>query len=122
VKVLIDMNLSPAWAEILRNAGFEATHWSLVGDIRAADSTILSWARSNGYVLLTHDLDFGAILAVARSTTPSVMQLRARDVTPEHLGSLVCEAFTQYASHLERGALVSLDEWSRRARILPLRD
>jgi predicted nuclease of predicted toxin-antitoxin system len=122
VKVLIDMNLSPAWAEILRNAGFEATHWSLVGDIRAADSTILSWARSNGYVLLTHDLDFGAILAVARSTTPSVMQLRARDVTPEHLGSLVCEAFAQYASHLERGALVSLDEWSRRARILPLRD
>ena len=116
------MNLSPAWAETLRNAGFEATHWSVVGDIRAADSTILSWVRANDYVLLTHDLDFGAILAVERSTTPSVMQLRARDVTPEHLGSLVSEALTQYASHLERGALVSVDEWSRRARILPLRD
>jgi hypothetical protein len=67
VKILIDMNLSPAWAETLKSAGFEADHWSTLGDIRAADSTILSWARSNGYVLLTHDLDFGAILAAARS-------------------------------------------------------
>ena len=27
LRLLIDMNLSPAWAPVLRDAGFEATHW-----------------------------------------------------------------------------------------------
>jgi predicted nuclease of predicted toxin-antitoxin system len=121
VKVLIDMNLSPAWVETLREAGFEAAHWSAVGDPGAPDRTLLSWARSNGHVLLTHDLDFGAILAVSGSSGPSVLQLRARDVSPGHLGPLVAEALREYGGHLQRGALVTLDETSRRARILPLR-
>ncbi len=57
MKVLIDMNLSPAWVETLRDAGFETVHWSEIGDPRAPDRTILAWARSNDCVLLTHDLD-----------------------------------------------------------------
>lgn len=121
MKVLIDMNLSPAWVETLAEAGFEALHWSAIGDPRAPDRRILKWAGSNGYVVLTHDLDFGAILAVSDASGPSVLQLRTRDISPEHLGPLVCEALTDYAAHLEGGALVSLDETTRRARILPLR-
>jgi predicted nuclease of predicted toxin-antitoxin system len=121
VKVLVDMNLSPAWVETLGEVGFEALHWSVVGDPRAPDRTILEWAGSHGCVLLTHDLDFGAILAVSGSSGPSVLQLRARDVSPGHLGPLVREALMDYADHLERGALVSLDEATRRARILPIR-
>lgn len=44
MKVLIDMNLSPAWVETLGEAGFEALHWSAVGDPRAPDRKILKWA------------------------------------------------------------------------------
>ncbi len=116
------MNLSPAWVETLQKAGFEALHWSDVGDPSAPDRKIMQWAGSNGYVLLSHDLDFGAILAASGASRPSVLQLRARDVSPVHLGPLVCQALTEYSSHLRRGALVSLDETTRRARILPLRD
>ena len=32
MKLLIDMNLSPSWVEALRVMGFEAVHWSNVGD------------------------------------------------------------------------------------------
>lgn len=29
--ILIDMNLSPDWASLLRASGFSTTHWSTVG-------------------------------------------------------------------------------------------
>jgi predicted nuclease of predicted toxin-antitoxin system len=116
------MNLSPEWVDTLRQAGFESIHWSAVGNIRAPDAEILAWADRNEHVLMTHDLDFGAILAARGSARPSVLQLRARDITPQGFGREVCRALDTYRSHLERGALISLDEASGRARILPLRD
>jgi len=90
MKVLVDMNLSPAWVEALRAAGWDAAHWSTLGDPRAADAEIMQFAREQGWVVFTHDLDFGAILAHTQAGRPSVFQARARDVTPEHLSPLVC--------------------------------
>jgi predicted nuclease of predicted toxin-antitoxin system len=43
----------------------------------------MAFAQSNDYGVLTHDLDFGAILAASQGTKPSVVQLRARDVSPD---------------------------------------
>ncbi len=31
MKLLLDMNLSPAWVRFLEENGFEAVHWSTVG-------------------------------------------------------------------------------------------
>jgi predicted nuclease of predicted toxin-antitoxin system len=59
------MNLSPGWVPFLREQGFEAVHWSTVGDPRATDSAIMRWALANGCVVFTNDLDFGALLAVS---------------------------------------------------------
>ena len=73
MKIVIDMNLSPEWADFFRSAGMEALHWSQVGDGHAEDATIMSWARSNDYVVFTHDLDFGTLLALTRATGPSVI-------------------------------------------------
>jgi predicted nuclease of predicted toxin-antitoxin system len=30
VKILVDMNLSPEWLQVLAQAGWEAKHWSTV--------------------------------------------------------------------------------------------
>jgi len=79
VKILIDMNLSPQWVSALTQHGFHAVHWSEVGDIRAKDTTIMEWARNHKFILFTHDLDFGVILALTRSTGPSVLQIRTQD-------------------------------------------
>jgi predicted nuclease of predicted toxin-antitoxin system len=54
MKVLIDMNLSPAWVQALDDHGFEALHWSSVGDGRAPDSVVLAWAKDNGYIVFTN--------------------------------------------------------------------
>jgi len=80
MKLLVDLNLSPRWIQLLTNAGFNVVHWTSVGALDAPDSEIMSYAASQSYVVLTHDLDFGAILAATQRRKPSVVQLRASDV------------------------------------------
>ena len=120
MKILIDMNLSPQWTAVLKRHGWEAAHWSEIGDPRATDRTILTWARTNSYVVFTHDLDFGALLAATEAEKPSVIQVRTQDVTPERLERTIIAALRQYEALLETGALISIDEAGARTRILPL--
>lgn len=119
LKFLIDMNLSPDWVERFAQEGWDAVHWSTVGDPRALDSVIMDFAQSNGFVVFTHDLDFSAILATANVGGPSVLQVRTQDVTPQHLGSLVVTTIREHAGALESGALITVDEAGARVRILP---
>jgi predicted nuclease of predicted toxin-antitoxin system len=121
LKILVDMNLSPSWVDRLAAEGFDAVHWSEIGDPRAADSDLLAWAKSRGYVVLTHDLDFGSILAATSAAGPSVVQVRAQDVTPAHLASTLIAALRQFQAQLDAGVLMSIDETSSRVHILPLK-
>ena len=89
MKLLVDMNLSARWIESLNHAGIEAVHWSAVGPGSAHDSELMSFARTGGYVVLTHDLDFGTILAATAGEKPSVAQIRADDVRPEAIATIV---------------------------------
>lgn len=120
IKVLIDMNISPQWVEFFKENGIVAVHWSTVGDYRAKDRIIMEWAQKNGYIVFTHDLDFGTLLAVTHATSPSVVQMRTQNVLPEYLGKVVVSVIKQYHVELERGALIVLDDVINRVRILPL--
>ncbi len=100
--------------------GSTATHWSRVGATDASDREILSWAKVNDYVLFTHDLDFGAILAASGADAPSVIQVRTQDLTPSHLAPLVLSVLNQFREALARGALISVDDTSARVRMLLL--
>jgi len=75
MKILIDMNLSPDWVQVLESAGHEAVHWSVVGNHDAPDLELFQWAIMRGYTVFTHDLDFGAILAATETRAPSVVQM-----------------------------------------------
>jgi len=46
----------------------------------------MAYARTHDFVVLTHDLDFGAILAATHGDKPSVVQIRAEDVSPDVIG------------------------------------
>ncbi len=121
MKVLVDMNLSPDWTRFLGDAGFEATHWSKVGPTTAPDDELIRWAAENDHIVLTNDLDFGAILAVTRGTKPSVIQVRGDLLSPHEIGNAVVRAIRQARQELIDGALISVDVSSARLRILPLR-
>ena len=120
VRIVIDMNLSVEWVAILVGHGWSAVHWSTVGDPRAEDSAIMAWALANGYVVFTHDLDFGTTLALTHATGPSVLQIRGQNVLPEHMEPLVVTALHQNKVALEDGALVVVDQRKSRVRVLPL--
>ncbi len=115
------MNLSPEWVGFLASKSIEAVHWSSVGDPRAPDTVLLAWARDRGYVILTHDLDFGVLLALAGVSGPSVLQVRTDDVLPPAIGERVAAVLSEFASELELGALATLDHPNQRLRLLPIR-
>jgi predicted nuclease of predicted toxin-antitoxin system len=114
------MNLSPQWCAVLAAEGWDAVHWSQVGEVSADDRTILEWARNNGRIVLTHDLDFGAILAATETDAPSVVQIRVQDVLPASLGSRMVSLLRTYESNLTAGALIVVEAGRQRVRILPL--
>jgi predicted nuclease of predicted toxin-antitoxin system len=120
MRLLLDMNLSPRWVELLSKAGFDAVHLSTIGPGNASDEQIMSFARAHGYVVVTHDLDYGAILAATQGTTPSVVQVRSEHLGPEIIGQSVINALRETTSELETGALVTIDVSRTRVRILPL--
>jgi len=121
MKLLIDMNMSPLWVETLKDAAFEAVHWSSLGMANAPDSEIMAFAKTNGYVVFTQDLDFGFLLATTLEERPSVVQVRAQDVLPDMIGKQVIEALQQMKTELNDGALVTVDPKRTRLRVLPLR-
>lgn len=74
MKLLVDMNLSPRWVNLLTSAGIEAAHWSVLGAGNASDPQIMRFAAANGYVVLTHDLDFRFLseISLSRGLTPLI--------------------------------------------------
>jgi predicted nuclease of predicted toxin-antitoxin system len=120
MKILIDMNLAPSWAPVLGAAGFDAVHWSTVGPADAPDSALFAWAREHGYVVFTHDLDFGAMLAATRAESPSVFQIRTQNVAPAALSQRAIALMRRFEYELENGALIVVDELRERIRLLPL--
>ena len=121
MKVLVDMNLSPRWVGLLVGASIEAVHWSTVGPADAPDSRIMAFAKANGYVVLTHDLDFSAILAATHGHKPSVAQIRSEDIDPDVIGKPVIAALQQLSTELDDGALITIEPSRTRLRVLPLR-
>ena len=120
MKILIDMNLSPDWTAVFERQGWEAVHWSKIGSPKAKDRELLEWAAEHGFIVSTHDLDFGAILAAARARAPSVLQVRTQDVSPDHLKVTVCDVLRSQESAMKAGALIVVDEWRARIRVLPI--
>src|SRR5262249_23904308 len=120
VKLIIDMNLSVEWVGEFALHGWSAVHWSAVGDPSADDKVIMAWALANDYVVFTHDLDFGTMLAMTHATGPSILQVRGQNVLPEDIGPVVIAALRQHEAALAAGALVVVDLKKSRVRVLPL--
>lgn len=120
MKVLVDMNLSPRWVTELRSRNIQSVHWSEVGAATAPDAQVLSWCAQHDYLLLTHDLDFGAILAASKGRKPSVIQLRTLEILPETMVGRIETTLRLLGPDLTAGALVTVEPSRNRVRLLPL--
>ena len=120
MKLLLDMNLSPAWLAVLAAHGHDAVHWSEVGAADAPDTHIMAWAVSDGRVIITHNLDLTTLLALTGANGPSVVQLQTQDILPDTASDLLLRVLREFTEQLNAGAIVTVEEDRRRVRILPL--
>lgn len=65
MRFLADMGVSPQTVAFLEGLGHNAVHLHAQGLDRMEDSAILDKAREESRILLTHDLDFGELIAAS---------------------------------------------------------
>ena len=115
------MGVSMTIVEALRAADHDAVHLRDEGLIRLPDSEIVAKALVESRIVLTFDLDFGDILAIARNEAPSVVIFRLRNQTPAEVNPRLFRVIHDCAAELARGALVIVGDEGFRVRRLPIR-
>ena len=50
-----------------------------------------------------------------------MIQIRTQNVVPEAIGDLVLNAIARFEKELQQGALITIDPYRSRARVLPFR-
>lgn len=120
MKFLLDMGLGQSTAAFLRSHGHDVVHLRDEGLQRLEDEKIIEKAHREDRVILTHDLDFGRIIALSRSQFPSVITFRLGNMQPAHVNHYLTEVLNQFTAELEAGALVSVNEQAIRVRLLPI--
>jgi predicted nuclease of predicted toxin-antitoxin system len=121
MRLLIDENLSPRAARLLREAGHDAAHVTDVGLGNTDDAEILDAATDDARAIVTADTDFGALLAARGTSSPSVVMLRSSDhLTPDEQARLIVTVLARVGDELEQGAIASVTTERVRLRNLPL--
>ena len=120
MKLLLDACMPYDWLAVLLDRGYECTAWLDIGLPHAPDTEIMQHAYDNGEIVLTHDLDFGRLLAFSKASRPSVIQFRAQDIRPAALGPQLLQALNTHEDILHEGALITVEIERTRSRILPL--
>lgn len=85
------------------------------------DIEIVEMARKNEEIILTHDLDFGQILAFSKEPSPSVIIFRISKVNAEVFFDLLNDNLEQIKNDLLKGAIVIFKHNSIRIRRLPVK-
>lgn len=120
MRFLINMNLPRNLVFYLDELGHDCRHIADIGMAEASDSRIVETARASDETILTHDLDYGEILAFSGAAKPSVVVFRLRNVHVSRLVEKIRAAWPRILSPLEEGAIVILSDTSIRIRRLPV--
>jgi predicted nuclease of predicted toxin-antitoxin system len=117
---LLNMNIRREMIAPLQERGHVCRHVGDIGMSRARDVEIVAEAKRTGETILTHDLDYGNLLAFSGDNAPSVIILRLRDLRSDEILSRVDAVWNEIESPLQHGAIVSISDKSLRIRNLPI--
>jgi len=114
------MGVALAVARWLRSEQHDVTHLREEGLLTLPDADVFEKAKREQRTVLTFDLDFGEIAAVARSGQPSVVILRLRNTRSPHVIERLRAALPRVEGDLAGGAVVIVEESRIRVRSLPI--
>ena len=120
MKFLADMGISPGAIAFLQRLGYDAIHLHEQGLDRLSDQEILTKARLEARIVLTHDLDFGELMAASGASLPSVITFRLHNMRPSNVNRHLRTILTQHPKALKEGAFISVTEGQIRIRRLPI--
>ena len=121
MKFLVDQNRSPRLAQLLCEAGHDAVHTLERGLEQADDDVLLDVARDEQRIVISGDTDFGALLALTRQKSPSVILFRSRHHrTAEQQAAILPSHLDDLAGDLAIGAVAVITDERIRVRRLPL--
>ncbi len=117
---LLNMNVHRDMTALFQRRGHVCRHVGDIGMSRAKDVEIVSEAKRTGETIVTHDLDYGHLLAFSGESAPSVIILRLRDLRTNEIMSRLDAVWREIEPALAEGAVVSISDKSLRIRNLPI--
>lgn len=120
MRFLIDMPISPLLAEWLQREGHDAIHAAHVGLDQASDEGIITQARKESRIIVTADLDYARLLALAGSSGPGIILFRGGNYSDKEMLGLLKRALTTMSEDQLLDSIVVVDKKSIRRRRLPL--
>lgn len=90
MKLLFDQNLSPRLVEHLATIYPGSAHVEKVGLGKELDRVVWNYARQNGFVIVTKDVDFGE-LGVLAGFPPKVVWIRRGNCTTREIEGVLRE-------------------------------
>ncbi|MFA0782546.1 DUF5615 family PIN-like protein [Fervidibacter sacchari] len=121
MKWLLNMNMPRSLKQLLESVGHQCRHTGEIGLERASDWVVLEEAAREGEVILTHDLDYGRLLAFSGASKPSVVVVRLSRPTPKNIFERLVAVWSTIEQPLIDGAIVVLEDATVRIRRLPIR-
>ena len=114
------MNIPRNLAILLKAHNYSSRYVGDIGMARAEDTAIIEEAKKNKEIIITHDLDYGHLLAFSGETAPSIIILRIRNMRVENVLERILESLSKIEKALIEGAIVVIDDISVRIRYLPI--
>lgn len=119
MRFLLDVNLSPAMADWLRQEGHDAVHVRDIGLSTLPDRDLFARAVTDDRIIITFDLDFGDVVGAIGGAGPGVLLLRLRSARQLHMRQRVQAAISLAADALRTGSVVLVED--ARIRVRPMR-
>jgi len=119
MKFLLNMNMPRSLAKRLQDKGYLFRHAWDIGLSYAEDWEIIEEARRQGEIILTHDLDYGGLLAFTRQSSPSIIIFRIRRSQPDQTFQKLIDILPQVEEYLRIGSIVIVEDQIIRIRKLP---
>ena len=114
------MPLPPGLAQWLSDTGYDAVHAVTLGLQRAPDSNIMARAGQEARTVVTADLDYPRLLALAQTTEPSLILFRHGNWSEADVVARLSEVLAGLSEQDIAQSILVVDRDRVRRRRLPI--
>lgn len=120
MQFLVDACVDIRVSEWLKSEGHDAKHLRDEGLQRLPNGDIFNKAIAEQRVIVTFDLDFSEIAALAHGQVVSVLVFRLRNTRLQHVIDRFAAVLPHVTNALQSGAIVTVEQARYRVRHMPI--